>query len=157
MPVRRQRYMAALQRLAAAVADPAVRLEVAQEIGPSPFYLPYQGENDVVAQTAYGGLAARVLAATQPAMSPAPRPVRGSRIRLGLVSGFFRDHTVFKMFLEGWLAELDRDRFEVIGFHTGGASDATTEWAAARCDGLYAICRPGPRGARRSWMRHRTF
>jgi protein O-GlcNAc transferase len=136
MPVRRQSYMAALERLAVAVADPAVRQTVAQEIGPSPFYLPYQGENDVDAQAAYGGLAARVLAATWPAVSPAPRPTSGSRIRVGLVSGFFRDHTVFKMFLEGWLTELDRDRFEVIGFHTGGVSDATTAWAAARCDGF---------------------
>jgi predicted O-linked N-acetylglucosamine transferase (SPINDLY family) len=134
IPLRRQRYMAALRRLEAATADPAVRRSVAEAIGPSPFYLPYQGENDVEPQSAYGGLAARLLAATWPPAPVAPRPDAGARIRLGIVSGFFRDHTVFKMFLEGWLTELDRDRFEVIGFHTGATADGITAWASARCD-----------------------
>ena len=31
------------------------------------------------------------------------------------------------MFLEGWLTQLDRSRFELIGFHTGRTSDACTE------------------------------
>ena len=43
----------------------------------------------------------------------------GERIRIGIVSGFFCDHTLLKLFLEGWLTQLDRGRFEVIGFHTG--------------------------------------
>ena len=34
-------------------------------------------------------------------------------------AGISAHHTMFKLFLEGWLTEIDRDRFEVIGFHTG--------------------------------------
>ena len=69
-----------------------------------------------------------------------PRPSRrhvwrrrrrpGERIRLGIVSGFFCQHTIFKLFLEGWLTQLDRGRFEVIGFHTGRTSDDQTARAA---------------------------
>jgi predicted O-linked N-acetylglucosamine transferase (SPINDLY family) len=125
-----------LHRLDAVTKDPATARAVADEIGPSPFYLPYQGENDVVPQSIFGGLVSRVLAATHSAVPLAPRPGAGrdARVRLGIVSGFFRDHTVYKIFLEGWLAELDRDRFEVIGFHTGRDSDEVTSRAALLCD-----------------------
>ena len=41
---------------------------------------------------------------------------------------------MFKLFLEGWLTELDRDRFEVTGFHTGATSDELTALAAGLCD-----------------------
>ena len=61
-------------------------------------------------------------------------PAQGERIRLGIVSGFFCDHTLFKLFLEAWLTKLDRARFEVIGFHTGRIADAQTARCAAWCD-----------------------
>ncbi len=59
---------------------------------------------------------------------------RGERIRLGIVSGFFCDHTLFKLFLEGWLTQLDRTRFEVTGFHTGRIADAETDRCARWCE-----------------------
>ncbi len=59
---------------------------------------------------------------------------QGERIRLGIVSGFFCDHTLLKLFLEGWLTQLDRSRFEVIGFHTGRVADAQTARCADLCD-----------------------
>ena len=96
-----------------------------------PFFLPYQGEDDRALQARYGRLACRVLAATEPPAPLAARPAAGERIRLGIVSGFFCRHTIFKLFLEGWLTQLDRSRFEVIGFHTGRTSDAHTARAAA--------------------------
>jgi protein O-GlcNAc transferase len=74
-----------------------------------------------------------LLAETQPAPALAQAPAAGTRIRLGIVSAFFRSHTVFKLFLEGWLKEIDRDRFEVIGFHVGRTSDEATTLAAALC------------------------
>jgi len=132
--VRRRRYVVALERLAASVAEPGVMRSVADVIGIPPFYLPYQGENDVVPQAIYGRLVSRILAATQPAALLAPRPSAGARIRLGIVSGFFSSHTVFKLFLQGWLTEIDRDRFEVIGFHTSRTADKVTQLAAGLCD-----------------------
>lgn len=134
IPLRRQRYLAALDHLQAAVAEPAIAASVAADIGTPPFYLPYQGENDVAPQSTYGRLACRLLAAAHPPARLAPRPSAGERIRLGIVSGFFRSHTVFKLFLEGWLTQLDRSRFEIIGFHTSPLSDAVTARAANLCD-----------------------
>ena len=123
--VRRQRYADALLTLDAA--------DLGDAIGSSqPFFLPYQGENDRALQAAYGRLACRALAG--PAQRIAAPPGHRERIRIGIVSGFFCDHTLFKLFLEGWLSRLDRTRFEVIGFHTGPVFDATTARCAAACD-----------------------
>ena len=90
-------------------------------------------------------------ASTCPLCAAPPGP--GERIRLGIVSGFFCRHTVFRLFLQGWLTELDRRRFEVIGFHTGRTADASTEFAASACDrfvhGLGLAGRLAGRGRRR--------
>jgi protein O-GlcNAc transferase len=134
IPLWRRRYVTALERLAAAVTDPQVMRSITGVIGSQPFYLPYQAENDVVPQTMHGRLVCRILAETQPTVALAPRPSAGARIRVGIVSGFFSSHTVFKLFVESWLTELDRDRFEVIGFHTGRTRDKVTAWAGGLCD-----------------------
>ena len=128
--VRRKRYVTALEGLVA--NDPRV---LAGAIGRSqPFFLPYQGEDDRALQAMYGEYACRVLAETEPPVRLAARPAEGERIRLGIVSGFFCDHTLLKLFLEGWLTQLDRSRFEVIGFHTGRVADAQTARCADWCD-----------------------
>ena len=133
--VRRRRYAAALGSLAGAVQTPASIQSLAAAVGiAQPFFLPYQGEDDRALQTIYGQLACRVLAATEQSVRLAPRPAARERIRLGIVSGFFCHHTIFKLFLEGWLTHLDRDHFEVIAFHTGRTSDTCTEAAANWCD-----------------------
>jgi protein O-GlcNAc transferase len=132
---RRQRYAMALEHLVA--GDARV---LAPAIGRTqPFFLPYQGKDDRALQTVYGQFACRVLAETEPSEGTrtAPlvgRPLQGERIRLGIVSGFFCDHTLFKLFLEGWLTHLDRSRFEVIGFHTGRVADTHTARCAGLCD-----------------------
>jgi protein O-GlcNAc transferase len=133
--VRRKRYAAVLDVLTRALRVPAAVRSVAAAIGTAqPFFLPYQGEDDRALQAVYGRLACRVLAATEPPPRLAPLPAPGQRIRLGIVSGFFCQHTIFKLFLEGWLTQLDRGRFEVIGFHTGRTSDDQTARAARWCD-----------------------
>ena len=132
---RRQRYEAALDGLVAAAQDPTTARALAGAIGTTqPFFLPYQGEDDRLLQANYGKLACRVLAEAEPPAPLAARPRAGERIRLGIVSGFFCDHTIFKLFLEGWMTQLDRGRFEVMGFHTGHVADADTTRAAAWCD-----------------------
>ncbi len=140
---RRRRYAAALDSLATALAAPAAVRSLAAAIGTAqPFFLPYQGEDDRALQATYGRLACRVLAATEPPAPLAPRPATGERVRLGIVSGFFCQHTIFKLFLEGWLTQLDRRRFEVIGFHTGRTADAQTARAAGWCDRFVQGFRP---------------
>ncbi|WP_158920860.1 glycosyltransferase family 41 protein [Acidisphaera sp. S103] len=128
--VRRQRYGTALARLVAGDG----RL-VADAIGRSqPFFLPYQGQDDRALQALYGRFACDVLARAEAPVRLASAPVGGARIRVGVVSGFFCDHTLWKLFLEGWLTQIDRGRFEVIGFHTGQVSDDVTARAAGLCD-----------------------
>ena len=127
---RRARYSDALGRL---VAGDVTGLAAA--IGRSqPFFLPYQGEDDRALQAIYGQFACRVLADSQPPAPLAAPPTPQERIRLGIVSGFFCDHTLFKLFLEGWLTHIDRTRFEVTGFHTGALADAQTARCAGLCD-----------------------
>jgi protein O-GlcNAc transferase len=135
---RRRHYLAGLNELVTAVKMPAVARAVATAIGTSqPFFLPYQGENDCEPQTTYGRLACGLLAEAEKPTRLAPAPRTGERIRLGIVSGYFRDHTISRLFLQGWLTELDRDRFEVIGFHTGHTCDAETTRLAKLCDRFF--------------------
>ncbi len=131
----RNRYMSALADLETAAGDACIRRALAPVIGASqPFFLPYQEQNDRSAQLIFGHLVTRVLAACETPVPLARRPGSGERIRVGIVSGFFRDHTIFKLFLEGWLTQLDRARFELIGFHTGSIRDRITDRAASLCD-----------------------
>jgi protein O-GlcNAc transferase len=132
---RRARYEAALGALASAEPDPCAERSLADAIGTAqPFFLPYQGEDDRTLQSTYGRLVCGVLARTCPPAPIAPRAMAHERIRVGIVSGYFCDHTIWKLFLEGWLGQLDRNRFELFGFHTGHKSDAMTALAARSCD-----------------------
>ena len=133
--VRRGRYGGALQELVAWAEKPGMVRSLGGAIGSvQPFFLPYQGEDDRALQATYGRLACRVLAETESVAPLAPCPLAGERIRVGIVSGFFCDHTLFKLFLEGWMTQLDRSRFEVIGWHTGRIVDAQTALSAGWCD-----------------------
>ena len=131
VPVRRLRYARALEALGAE-AEPAGLADAAGAA--QPFFLPYQGEDDRALQALYGATVCRALARAASPVVLAGRPSQGERIRIGIVSGSFCDHTLFKLFLEGWLTELDRSRFEVTGFHTGRISDAVTARCAELCD-----------------------
>jgi predicted O-linked N-acetylglucosamine transferase (SPINDLY family) len=55
-------------------------------------------------------------------------------IRLGVVSGFFRRHSNWKIPIKGWLKNLNRDRFRVFGYHTVAERDDETQIAEALCD-----------------------
>jgi protein O-GlcNAc transferase len=131
---RRDAYASGLVKLSADVEGDAAPIAFADAIGShQPFYLPYQGFNDRDLQTAYGSLVCKVMAARFPApVLPRP-PDPGEPIRLGIVSGFFRQHSNWKIPIKGWLKQLDHDRFHVSGYYTGGERDAETDAAAALC------------------------
>ena len=127
---RRDRYATALTALVAGGTS-----GLAAAIGRSqPFFLPYQGQDDRALQALYGQVACDALAAQTPVMPLTRPPAAHQRIRIGIVSGFFCDHTLFKLFIEGWLTQLDRSRFELVGFHTGSVSDDRTAWCGRLCD-----------------------
>ncbi|HWE44625.1 MAG TPA: tetratricopeptide repeat protein [Caulobacteraceae bacterium] len=131
----RERYAAALDALIARWrADP--RPEAwARAIGASqPFYLAYQGRNDRELQAKYGAFVCEVMRAEFGDADLAPAPAAGGRTRVGVVSGFFSAHSNWKIPIRGWIANLDRKRFEVIGYHTAAKQDAATDEARGLCD-----------------------
>lgn len=141
LETRRNQYAESLAKLRRDCLDqgsPAVLAAAARAVGAmQPYYLPYQGRNDRDLQALYGDLVCRMMAAAFPQWQD--RPIVAAtrvdrRIRVGFVSGYFHDHSVWKMPLRGWLEGLNRDRFVVLGYNTEGYRDPVTDHAAALCD-----------------------
>jgi len=125
------------QRLGAlsAEADSGGARDLIKGVGSSqPFYLAYQGMNDHDLQARYGALMCRIMAEQYPpaAMPEPPRP--DEPVRVGIVSGFFRQHSNWKIPIKGWVSQLDRRRFRIFGYHTGIQYDGETEAARAWCE-----------------------
>lgn len=81
-------------------------------------------EQEHDAQRRYGLLYDRLVRITPPPPA-APKPA-GAKIRIGLVSPDFRQHSV-AYFIEPLLNNLDKNAFEVFGYSTSTQSDATTK------------------------------
>ena len=133
---RRAAYASRLAAFAPKLESASIPATFVDAIGAhQPFYLPYQGHDDRALQSQYGAAVCRFMAARyEPAAMPA-LPAAGEPIRLGIVSGFFRQHSNWKVPVRGWLKMLDRDRFRVFGYYAGGVEhDNETEVAAALCE-----------------------
>jgi predicted O-linked N-acetylglucosamine transferase (SPINDLY family) len=119
---------------AASAAELATAAQVAGQH--LPFYLAYQGEDDRGLQERFGAVFARTMAAGYPGFAerpPMPPAPPGEPLRVGVVSGFFRGHTVWKLF-GGWVREMDRSRFKLHGYSTSPRRDAETSRAQAAFD-----------------------
>ncbi|MBX9777863.1 MAG: tetratricopeptide repeat protein [Xanthobacteraceae bacterium] len=99
-----------------------------------PFYLAYQGLNDRALQKRYGELVCRLMAERYPTPALPEPPRDGEPVRIGIVSGYFRQHSNWKIPIRGWMTGLDRRRFRLLGYHTGPERDAATDEAAALCE-----------------------
>jgi predicted O-linked N-acetylglucosamine transferase (SPINDLY family) len=127
-------YERELAQLAEAARQPTVRAALAATIGASqPFFLPYQGQCDRDLQARYGTLLTGLIDA-DPAVALAPAPAAGETLRLGIVTGFACEHTVWRLMVKGWLTHLDRSRFSVTLYHTGTTVDAQTREARLLAD-----------------------
>ncbi|MFS8902915.1 tetratricopeptide repeat protein [Synechococcus sp. H60.4] len=130
IPVARERYRQALQQVKARWAhlprDPKTLERAAAGVGSvQPFFLPYQGQNDRELQHLYGSLVGEVMAARYPQPPVLLRRCPG-RLRVGIVSGLFRDHSVWKILTHGWVEALDRSQVALYGFHTSAVQDEIT-------------------------------
>jgi len=105
-----------------------------------PFYLAYQERDNRELQAAYGAMICEIMAARFPPAPLAPPPAPGEPVRIGIVSGFFRNHTVWRILTKGWLSRLDRSRFRVFGYDTGAPADEETRKAEALCERF--VCGP---------------
>jgi protein O-GlcNAc transferase len=132
---RRDAYAGRLAKLCADVESARAPAALAVAIGShQPFYLPYQGFDDRELQTRYGQLVCKIMAARYPTPALPMPPGPHQPVRLGIVSGFFRQHSNWKIPIKGWLEMLDRDRFQVSGYYTSADRDGETDVAAALCD-----------------------
>ncbi len=99
------------------------------------FFLAYQGESDREFQCRYGEMVHRIQTAGFPEYRERPEMpplAHGESVRVGIVSGYFRYHSNWKIPIKGWVEQLDRTRFALYGYHTGKMKDAETE-RARRC------------------------
>jgi predicted O-linked N-acetylglucosamine transferase (SPINDLY family) len=137
---RRAEYAAELDALAAH-AGRAGAGALAPGVGAAqPFYLAYQGRNDRELQQRYGALVCHAMAEAFPAAPLAAPPAPGEPIRVGVVCGHIRRHPVWRIPTRGWVAGLDRARFELVGYHTSALCDPETEQA----EGLFDRFVQGP-------------
>jgi predicted O-linked N-acetylglucosamine transferase (SPINDLY family) len=112
--------------------DPEAIEKAAEAVGKYPFHLAYQGYNDCLLQWQYGNLVCRIQAAKYPQFSqPLPPPPQkpGEPLRVGIVSGFFCNHSNWKMRIKGWLEQIDKKRFSLHGYYTGSTYDDCTSTA----------------------------
>ena len=99
-----------------------------------PFFLAYQGRNDRDLMALYGGIASEAMARRFPTPAELPKAGPGETIRVGVVSGYFCNHSIWKIPLRGWLSQLDRRRFRVHCYHTQAQRDAETVEAEGLAD-----------------------
>jgi protein O-GlcNAc transferase len=132
---RRAAYEQKLRELNNDVERGLIKGDLIKAIGARhPFLLAYQGGNDRELQQVYGGMVGRIVARHYPPAPLPPPPASGEPVRVGIVSSFFFRHSNWKIPIKGWISQLDRSRFRVIGYHLGAMHDEQTEVAAGMCD-----------------------
>jgi len=99
-----------------------------------PFYLAYHDENNRDLLTRYGSLCSRLMDewASRQATSPPVRREASGVVRLGVVSEYFWNHSVWNAIVRGWFEQLDRGRCELHAFHLGSRQDEETLFAKQR-------------------------
>lgn len=93
------------------------------EVGLTPFYLAYQGQNVAPLLSRIGDLfrqACPALGYTAPHCTGQLPEVRGRRIELGFISSYFGADHIVNRSVSGVIAKLPRDRFRVTILHLNG-------------------------------------
>jgi protein O-GlcNAc transferase len=97
-----------------------------------PFFLAYQGLNDRELQRVYGELVCRIMSSKYTSFAgplPMPSHSQGEPLRIGIVSGFFYYHAIWKIPIKGWIENIDTHRFSLYGYYTGHKKDRATDIA----------------------------
>lgn len=136
----RARYAAGVAELPerlppAALAAAGVPLA---QLGWSNFLLAYQGQDDRELQTRYGDWLSAAAAALCPLPDPRATPRRPGRLRIGLLSSFWRVCTVGAYF-GAWMEALQSAATEVWLLHLDPLQDALHQSLNARADHVIAL------------------
>jgi predicted O-linked N-acetylglucosamine transferase (SPINDLY family) len=102
-----------------------------------PFFLTYQEEDNRTLLQQYGRVCTMAMQRWLEREPPPAfkRPVE-NRIRVGIVSGDIRLHSVWMALIKGWFLSFDHERFELVVFSLADPTmdDAQTAWARAKSD-----------------------
>ncbi len=138
--IQRNKYQQHLHELAESYkrANPKELKEAVECVGAlQPFYLAYQGLNDRDLQRTYGEMLVHIMSNSYPQWSqdiPLPDLQPNEKIRIGFVSRYFYQHSVWKIPMKGWVENLNRSEFELFGYHTYFLQDGETAKAAKAFD-----------------------
>lgn len=96
-----------------------------------PFCLAYREQDNRELLRRYGSLCTRIMADW---LDRQNFPSAGKRdhdglIRIGIVSQYFQNHSVWNAITKGWFQQLDRKRFSLHVFHLGSHQDQETLFA----------------------------
>jgi predicted O-linked N-acetylglucosamine transferase (SPINDLY family) len=131
----RRRYREKLQKLAALFSTGQLEGDLVKAVSEAqPFHLPYQGLVDRKLQAVYGSLMCEIITKTLPEARLSALPAPGERLKVGIVSACFFQHTNWKLLIKGWLSQLDQKRFRLFGYHVGNFCDSETIAAARSCE-----------------------
>ena len=145
---RREAFARELGALEAwAASEPEAYRAVAEH---QPFHLAYHELPNRDLLVRYGRLCASLMQVwqRQAGLGPPLRSARGPRVRVGIVSAHFSDHSVWQALVRGWILRLDPSRFELHLFHLTGMRDEQTERAA-----MHAVAFHGGKGRWEQWAR----
>lgn len=116
------------------------RADTAEPLSLTPFYVAYLGLDDVPPQAAFGRIMKRLAESwlgSAATLDPPDPPAQGERVRVGLLSSHFHEHSVWKVITRGWVEGLDPGRFELFGYATGHVRDRVSSEAIARFSGFH--------------------
>jgi predicted O-linked N-acetylglucosamine transferase (SPINDLY family) len=139
----RAQFHAGLSELAAWF-ESATPFQGARAVGvQQPFWLAYQERDNRPLLENYGRLCTRLMGRWGAERSAVLQglPSR-QRIRVAILSQYFRDHSVWNAIVKGWFAQLDRQRFELFAFSLGADEDVETAYARSRADRFESGPRP---------------
>jgi protein O-GlcNAc transferase len=132
---RMQRELQALKAEGVTLADPL------REVGITPFYLAYQGADDLplMRQLAdfYTACAPQLSVVAPHCSSVLPRP-EGSKLRVGFASTFLYDHTIGRYFNQV-IGKLNREQFHVTAISTFANLDPVAELILAEADSVITL------------------
>jgi protein O-GlcNAc transferase len=93
-----------------------------------PFFLAYHEENNRDLLGQYGGLCVRLMHdwANRQGVAPSARRQGSGKVRVGVVSEYFWNHSVWSAIVKGWFEQIDTSRFELHAFNLGSRQDEET-------------------------------